>query len=434
MPPGVVSCTTPAVPGSGSAAAAAAANTALPRETSSTFSDVACVLLKLGEIVLRGRNRWRFYAQLQRNVKRAFRDVGPLELRQRGGVLAVLAPDEHADALLARARDVIGVNVVHPARVLEKTPEAAAAAAIQLLRDRPGRTFAVRARRRDKQWALTSHELAALVGRAVQDELDLDVDLDEPDLEIHLEVDRSEIFAYTEKLPGPGGLPVGTSGRALVLLSGGIDSPVAAFRVMKRGLRCDFVHFSGRPFTGPESIYKAYAQVARLDRFQGGSRLFVVPFGHAQRELATARAGRLQVLAQRRLMVHVAAALAEREDAQALVTGDALGQVSSQTLHNLAVVEEASPLPLLRPLLAWDKSEIVREAESLGTLDVSTLPADDCCTLFASPLAETRADRRKLQRVEGLVELPALVPRLVASAELVRPGSPRRTAETAERV
>src|SRR5206468_4697244 len=196
-----------------------------------------------------------------------------------------------------------------------------------------------------------------------------------PDLELFIEVDRSEIFVFTEKLRGRGGLPVGTSGRALVLLSGGIDSPVAAYRMMKRGLRCDFVHFSGRPFTGPESIYKSYAQVARLDRFQGDSRLFVVPFGEAQRRLATAGAGRLQVLAQRRLMMRAAAVLARGEGAQALVTGDSLGQVASQTLHNMAVVEQASDLPLLRPLLGWDKSEIMAEAEALGTLEVSILPA-----------------------------------------------------------
>ena len=165
-----------------------------------------------------------------------------------------------------------------------------------------------------------------------------------------------------ERLRGAGGLPVGTSGRALVLLSGGLDSPVAAYRMMKRGLRCDFVHFSGRPFTSPDSIYKAYALVGELDRFQGGSRLYVVTFGPAQRRLATAGAGRLQVLSQRRLMVRVASALGERLGSDALVTGDSLGQVASQTLPNLAVVEEAAQLPLLRPLIDRDKSEIVDAA------------------------------------------------------------------------
>jgi thiamine biosynthesis protein ThiI len=379
-----------------------------------------CVLLKFGEMVLRGRNRKQFYGQLQRNVRRAMRDLGPVELRQRGGVLAVLAP-ERSDELLERARDLLGVSVVHPVVLLERTPEAAVEAAIELLRGRPGRTFAVRARRRDKSFVLGSQELAALVGRGVQDELGLGVDLDHPDLEIHLEVDKREIFAYTEKLPGRGGLPVGTSGRGIVLLSGGIDSPVAAYRVMKRGLRCDFVHFSGRPFTGPESIYKSYAQVAQLDRFQGGSRLYVVPFGHAQRDLATAGAGRLQVLAQRRLMVRVASALGRRERAGALVTGDSLGQVASQTLHNLAVVEAASELPLLRPLLGWDKAEIIREAEDIGTLEISHLAAEDCCTLFASPVAETRGHPGRLEKIENRLDLTELVGGLVAAAELVEP-------------
>jgi thiamine biosynthesis protein ThiI len=378
-----------------------------------------CVLLKFGEIVLRGRNRWRFYAQLHENIHRATRGLGVVRFHQRGGVLALVSEDR-PDELFERVRDVIGAAAVHPALIVDKTPEAAVQIAIDLLRDRGG-TFAVRARRRVKTFPIDSQELAILVGRRVQDELGLAVDLRNPDTEIHLEVDRDEIYAFTEKIPGRGGLPVGSSGRALVLLSGGIDSPVAGYRMMKRGLRCDFVHFSGRPFTGPESIYKAYAQAARLDRFQQDSRLFIVGFGQAQRELATAGAGRLQVLAQRRLMMRVASVLARREGCQALVTGDSLGQVASQTLHNLQVVERAAELPLLRPLLAWDKSEITAEAKDIDTYEVSTLPAEDCCQLFSSPIAETRANMGKVVQVESRVELDELVTKLAANAELVLP-------------
>ena len=380
----------------------------------------SCVLVKFGEIVLKGRNRSLFYGQLRRNIVRLLRDFGPLELRQRGGALAVLSPAP-VDELLERAHDVLGVSLLHPALVLEKSPEAACAAAVDLLRGQPGATFAVRARRRDKGFPLDSRELATVVGRAVQDALGLGVDLTTPDLEIFLEVDKREIFAYTQKIPGRGGLPVGVSGRALVLLSGGIDSPVAAYRAMRRGLRCDFVHFSGRPFTGPESIYKSYAHVAQLDRFQGGTRLHIVPFGQAQKQIAAAGAGRLQVLSQRRLMLKVASALGRREGAEVLVTGDSLGQVSSQTLHNLSVVEQAADLPLLRPLVAWDKAEIVREAEQIGTFAVSALPAEDCCTLFASPLAETRAPLEKLAALEGCLDVDTTIAELVASAECVRP-------------
>ncbi len=380
-----------------------------------------CVLVKFGEIVLKGRNRAVFYSQLRKNVLRATTGMGRVELRQRGGALALVPADDRVEELLDRARDLIGITLLHPAVLLERSPEAACAAAVELLRGKPGETFAVRARRRDKSFRLSSHELAALVGRVVQDELGLAVDLDAPDLVIHLEVDRDEIFAFTERIPGRGGLPVGVSGKALVLISGGIDSPVAGYRAMKRGLRCDFVHFSGRPFTGPESIFKAYAQVARLDRFQGGSRLYVVAFGRTQRELATVGAGRLQVIAQRRLMVRVASALARREGAGAIVTGDSLGQVSSQTLQNLDVVERAALVPLLRPLVAWDKAEIVREAEAIGTFDLAGLPAEDCCQLFSSPLAETRAAPERLDRLESRLDLDETVEELVASAELALP-------------
>jgi thiamine biosynthesis protein ThiI len=385
----------------------------------------SCVLLKFGEMALKGRNRRRFVSQLMKNLRRSLHGLDA-DLRLRAGAIAVVAEAE-PDELLARAREAMGISVIHPATIVEKSPEAAEAAAVELLRGKPGETFAIRARRRDKRFPLSSRELASLAGQAVRDELGLRVNLDVPDLAVHLEVDEREIFAYTEKLRGPGGLPVGISGRALVLLSGGIDSPVAAYRAMRRGLRCDFVHFSGEPFTGPESIYKAYAHVRLLDRFQGGSRLFVIPFGTAQRALASAGAGRLQVMAQRRLMVQVASGIADREKGGALVTGDSLGQVASQTLPNLAVVEQATPLPVLRPLLALDKAEIIEEARTLGTLEISNLPDEDCCQLFASKLAETRADPGQLRRLEELVDAGELIERLVADVRAVRPGDPGRS-------
>ena len=247
----------------------------------------SCVLVKFGEMALKGRNRKLFVAQLERNLKHAVGEGA--ELRLRAGAIAVLAPMDR-DELVARTRDVIGISVVHPALIVEKSADAAARVAVDLLRGSPAETFAIRARRRDKSFRLSSRELAVIVGQAVVDELGLGVNLSQPDAEVALEVDEREIFAYTDKLRARGGLPVGVSGRAVVLLSGGIDSPVAAYRAMRRGLRCDFIHFSGEPFTGPESIYKAYAHVRVLNRFQGGSRLFVVPFGTAQRSLAAAGA------------------------------------------------------------------------------------------------------------------------------------------------
>jgi tRNA uracil 4-sulfurtransferase len=379
-----------------------------------------CVLLKFGELALKGRNRPLFVSALERNLRRMAADLDPIEVRHRGGVFIVTG-GEPQDQLLERCLALPGVSVVQPALRCPRDATAAADAAVELLRDRPGRTFAVRARRRDKRFALRSIELARLIGDAVRSRLDLEVDLSEPDLELFVEVDHRELLVSADRLRGAGGLPVGSSGRALVLLSGGLDSPVAAYRMMKRGLRCDFVHFSGRPFTGPESIYKAYALVGRLDRHQGDSRLHVVTFGPAQRRLATAGAGRLQVLSQRRLMVRVASALGERLGVQALVTGDSLGQVASQTLPNLAVVEEAAELPLLRPLIDRDKAEIVEIAKTLGTYEISILPDEDCCQLFSSRLAVTRGHPDDLRRIERTADIEELVEELAASAEVFEP-------------
>jgi thiamine biosynthesis protein ThiI len=379
-----------------------------------------CVLLKFGELALKGRNRPRFVGALERNLRRVTADLGPLEVRHRGGVFIVTG-EMPVGELVERCLRLPGVSVVQPALRCERDATAAADAAVGLLRELPGRTFAVRASRRDKTFPLRSIELARLLGDAVRVRLGLEVDLGDPDLELFVEVDSKELLVSVERLRGAGGLPVGTSGRALVLLSGGLDSPVAAYRMMKRGLRCDFIHFSGRPFTSPESIYKAYALVGRLDRFQGGSRLYVVTFGQAQRRLATAGAGRLQVLSQRRLMVRVASALGERLGADALVTGDSLGQVASQTLPNLAVVEEAAGLPLLRPLIDRDKAEIVDYARRLGTYEISILPDEDCCQLFSSKLAATRGQSEDLKRIERTADVEELVEQLAESAELFHP-------------
>ena len=236
---------------------------------------------------------------------------------------------------------------------------------------------------------------------------------------MHLEVDKQELFAFSERIPGRGGLPSACRGEPSAS-SPAASTPRWPPTAHEAGLRCDFVHFSGRPFTGPESIYKAYAQVARLDAFQGGSRLFVVPFGSVQRQLATAGAARLQVIAQRRLMMRAASALAVREGAEALVTGDSLGQVSSQTLRNLSVVEDAAALPVLRPLVAWDKSEIVREAQDIGTYEIANLPAEDCCTF--SPARWPRRGRlRTRSSGSNGASIEETVAELLRTAELVRP-------------
>ena len=373
-------------------------------------------LLMFGELALKGRKRSSFAAVLERNLRRALRQVGEVELQRRGSSFLLLPPAEALAGALEIATELPGLSVVQPALRLEPAVEPASLAAIELLREMPAGSFAVRSRRREKTFPVSSMEISRLLGATVKDTLGLSVDLTRPDVELHVDAYERELFVSVDRLRGAGGLPVGTSGRALVLLSGGIDSPVAAYRMMRRGLRCDFVHFSGQPLTGPESAYKAYALVARLNRYQGRSRLFVVPFGLAQRLLASSGAGRLQVLAQRRLMVRVGDAIARRVRCEALVTGDSLGQVASQTLRNLEVVEGAATLPLLRPLLDRDKSEIIEEAQRLGTFETSILPDEDCCTLLAPRRAVTWTEPEPLIELERRVDVESVVERLVDQA------------------
>ncbi|EID55709.1 tRNA uracil 4-sulfurtransferase ThiI [Saccharomonospora xinjiangensis] len=388
-----------------------------------------CVLLKYGELMLKGRNRGRFEEYLRESLRHAVAGASaPVRISQRPGV--VVLSGAPVDELLTRAHNVIGVSVVQPALRTGRTVDDAVNTVLQALTERFGspdvagpRRFAIRAHRRDKTFPVGSEQLAARVGSRVVEEWGWPVDLGNPEVEITVEVDQREVFVSLDKQRGQGGLPVGASGRALVLLSGGFDSPVAAYRAMRRGLRCDFVHFTGAPLTGPSSTYKAYALVRQLDRFQSDSRLHVIPIGTAQRALATAGAGNLQIVAQRRLMVRTADALARELGAQALVVGDSLGQVASQTLANMATVEQAAELPLLRPLVAWDKEEIISEARRIGTAEISKLPDEDCCSLLAPPRVATRTTPSQLVNVERRMDLDELVPKLLADVQVHVPGA-----------
>jgi tRNA uracil 4-sulfurtransferase len=386
-----------------------------------------CVLVKLGEIVLKGRNRQQFERMLHTNIRAAVKPLGfPVRLWQREGVILLRIEagqdtlQQKAAVLADRVRDIPGIVMVCPVFRVAKDPDAAARAAIELLRDRPG-AFAVRARRRDKRFSMRSSEINIYIGKRIQEAHGYPVNLSHPENTVFVEVDQHEVFVFTEGLHGTGGLPVGMSGRALVLMSGGIDSPVAAYRMMRRGLRCDFLHFSGMPLTGPESVYKAYALVRSLDRFQGRSRLFVVAFGKAQQKLASSGADRLQIVAQRRLMLATGEILARRLGGGALVTGDSLGQVSSQTLTNITALDDATSLPILRPLIGWDKTEIMDEARRLRTLAISELPDQDCCTLLTPRRVETRARIDDLHKIEHRLDAGDLAEQLAAAAQEYRP-------------
>jgi thiamine biosynthesis protein ThiI len=368
------------------------------------------VLVHYHELGLKRGNRPLFLRHLARNLRQAISDLGPVSLRQVSGRL-LLELDEHPDpaAVRDRVRRVCGVASAALAYRVVSTVEAMKGAVAELVEGRRITSFRISARRAFKTYPLTSVELNRQLGAFVLERVATRVDLRQPELEIHVEVMPAETFVYVDPEPGPGGLPVGASGTVAALLSGGIDSPVAAWRMMKRGCRVVFVHFHSVPYLPATSQAKARALVERLTEWQYDSTLVLVPFGEIQREVVLTVPPPARVVIYRRLMVRIAEALAGKHGAVALTTGESLGQVASQTLSNIARIDEAATMPILRPLIGMDKLEITEEARRLGTFEISIEPDADCCTLFVPKHPATRMSEHEVRAVEARLEIPRLV-------------------------
>jgi tRNA uracil 4-sulfurtransferase len=383
-----------------------------------------CVLAKVGEASLKGRNRRQFLDALRRNLKAALAGLRA-RVESGGSVLVIPVSDElAADEVASRLERVFGfVNASVCLRCERDVERIADVGMVAFARVRP-ETFAVRVRRRDKAFPLTSQQLEREIGAALQERTALPVNLSRPGLELRIELDTEAAYVHVREIEGAGGLPVGTSGRAVCLLSGGIDSPVAALLAMKRGLAVEYLHFSGEPYLDPLATHKAQAQAKVLNGFQAArpASLWVVPFGNQQRMISAVSEESHRIVLYRRQMARVGCALAERLGAAALVTGDSLGQVSSQTLPNMTSVEEASRLPVLRPLLAWDKREVMAKAAALGILSLSELPADDACPLFAGAKQRTAVPRADILEAEAQLDLDDLAQAGADGARKIEPG------------
>src|SRR5881628_1201280 len=367
-------------------------------------------LVHYHELGLKRGNRPLFLRHLARNLRRATLDLAPVKLRQVSGRL-LLDLEDHPDpaAVRDRVRRVCGVASVALAYRVVSTVDAMKAVIAKLIEERTFASFRITARRAFKTYPMTSVELNRELGAFVLERVASRVDLRHPELEIHVEVMPAETFVYVDPVGGPGGLPVGASGTVATLLSGGIDSPVAAWRMMKRGCRVVFVHFHSVPYLPATSQAKARALVERLTEWQYESRLLQVPFGEIQREVVLTVPPPARVIVYRRLMVRIAEALARERAALALATGESLGQVASQTLQNIARIDEAAGMPILRPLIGMDKLEITGEAQRLGTFEISIEPDADCCTLFVPAHPATRMSEDEVCAVEARLDVPRLV-------------------------
>ena len=369
-----------------------------------------CVMIHYNEIGLKGKNQPLFLRRLEANLLRATAGTGVRRVEERSGRMVLpLFREADWEAIRERLRSVFGIANFALAERVEPDMTALKKAVGKALEGRVFRSFKVAARRAFKQFPQTSEEINRELGAFVKAQSQAAVDLEHPELTIHVEVLPRDLYVSFGREAGPGGLPVGVSGRVVSLLSGGIDSPVAASRLMKRGCQVTFVHFHSFPFLDATSRDKAVELVQVLTRFQYRSMLYLVPFGEIQRQVVISAPAPLRVVLYRRLMGRIAEQIARREHAKALVTGESLGQVASQTLDNLAVIEEAVGVPVLRPLIGSDKEEIVQQARVLGTYEISIIPDQDCCRLFVPRHPATSSSLEEIREVESHLESEKLV-------------------------
>lgn len=375
------------------------------------------IVIHYQELALKGKNRPWFLGKLVRHLREAVSDLDVRYVKALMGRIEIeLGPTGPVDEVCDRIRTTFGVANFSLAGRSSLDLDGIARDILRDLGNRTCASFRVSARRADKRFPLTSPQIEREVGGRIKEARGWRVDLGNPEFVIHLELLTDQAFYFFGKERGAGGLPAGTAGRVAVLLSGGIDSPVASHRMMKRGCSLTFVHFHSYPILSRASQEKARELVTLLTKWQHHSRLYLVPFGDIQQQVLLSVPGPLRVVIYRRFMLRIAERIARARHCQALVTGDVVGQVASQTLENLAVVGGVAGLPLLRPLIGMDKDEIMAEAQRLGTYPISIIPDQDCCTLFVPRNPATRAKLHDVEAAELKLPIDELVERAVAEA------------------
>ena len=375
------------------------------------------VIVHYQEIALKGKNRPWFVARLVRNLSQALSDLDVKAVRVlMGRIEIVLGPNADWTAVGARLERVFGIGNFAKAGRAPLDVDAIAARILDDLGATQAGSFRVSARRADKRFPLTSPQIEREVGGRIKEARRWTVNLSAPELTIHVEALTDEAFYFFGKHQGAGGLPVGASGRVVALLSGGIDSPVAAWRLMRRGCRVVFLHFHSYPVLSRASQEKVRELANLLTQYQYASRLLLVPFADLQQQVILTVPAPLRVVIYRRLMMRIAEEVACRQRALALVTGEVVGQVASQTVENLNRINEVVTLPVLRPLIGMDKEEITAQAQQLGTYPISIIPDQDCCTLFTPRHPATKARRGDVERAEASLPIQEMIEKALAAA------------------
>ncbi len=383
------------------------------------------LLLKLGEVVLKGLNRKAFEDKLMNNVRRRIRRFGDFRVLVRQSTIYVEPQNDQCDmeSAFTACCQVFGVAAVARAVPCEKTVEAIVDTAVAYLSDdfAAARSFKVESKRADKLFPMTSIQLSQAVGGELAERFPhVTVDVHHPDLTVYVEIREKYAYVHAPSVPGAGGLPVGMGGTAVSLLSGGLDSPVSSWMMARRGVQLEMVHFVSPPYTSQQALDKVLELARELTAYCGRMVVHVIPFTKIQEEIRKNCPEEYFTLIMRRFMMRISEAVAKRAGAGALVTGESLGQVASQTMLALGTTEDVTTLPVLRPLIGMDKVEIIRMARQIGTYDTSILPYEDCCTVFTPRHPCTRPKVEDVREAEAALDVDALVAEALAGDQWVR--------------
>ena len=385
------------------------------------------ILLKLGEIVLKGLNRRSFEQKLMGNIKRRLERIGNFRtyLMQSTAYIEPVDDTSDMDTAFEAMTKVFGIASVNRAAGCEKEPRKIAELAVSYLRDDmlSAGSFKVECKRSDKRFPMTSIELAQFVGGELAEAYpSCAVDVHEPELTVHVEIRDLAAYVHAAPTPGAGGMPVGCNGVGVTLLSGGIDSPVSTYMIAKRGVRLIPVHFFSFPYTSEQAKQKVVELAELLTVYCGAMTIEVVPFTHIQEEIRAKCPEEYFTLIMRRFMMRIAQRIAEANGAKAIVTGENLGQVASQTMEAMASTQAVTELPVLQPLIGMDKEEIVRLARRIGTFDTSILPYEDCCTVFTPKHPKTKPKVHEVAALESVLDIEGLVDEALSGIERIKVG------------
>ena len=387
------------------------------------------MIVKTHELALKGKNRPWFMRRLTENLRDATEGAGVSKVWRGQLMVGLTLRDQDCwPEVKERVRECFGVAKFFLAREYPQDLEQIRGALPELLEGRKFRTFKIETNRADKRFPMTSPQVNIELGRHVEEVTGAGVDLSQPDLTIYLDIQTRGVLLYFDETPAHGGLPVGTSGKVAVMLSGGIDSPVAAWHMMKRGCPAAFVHFHSYPLSDRSSIEKVGELAQHLTRHQRHSELFLAPLAEIQKRIIVETPPSYRVLLYRRFMMRIVETLARQSRAKAIVTGESCGQVSSQTLDNIAVVDDVAAMPVLRPLIGMNKEEIVGMARNIGTFPISIQPDQDCCSLFVPRRPETRGRLATIERVEAGLPVADMVAEALAGVVREQVPSPYQAA------